>query len=85
MNEIEISKLGTLRAISPEETAQKFLDGKGVSAPQKLSGFFQKMISKRESAYSPPQKKISKNSKSLFKIFICRTNIKINRKFSQKI
>ena len=28
------------------KTAQKFLDGKGVSAPQKLSDFFKKMVSK---------------------------------------
>ena len=28
------------------KTAPKFLDGKGVSAPQKLSDFFKKIVSK---------------------------------------
>ena len=56
MNEIEISKLGTLRAISPEETAQKFLDGKGVSTPQKLSGIFKKIVSKNNDFRSKSMK-----------------------------
>ena len=56
MNEIEISKLGTLRAISPEETAQKCLDGKGVSTPQKLSGIFKKIVSKNNDFWSKSMK-----------------------------
>ena len=46
MNEIEITKLGNLRAIFPAETARVFFDRKGVSAPQKHSDFSKKMYSK---------------------------------------
>ena len=38
--------LKNLSAISPEETARKFLDGKAVSAPQKLGDFSKKMLTK---------------------------------------
>ena len=40
------SNLENLRAISPSEMAQKFLDGKGVSAPQKLGDFSKKWYQK---------------------------------------
>ena len=44
----KLRKIGfyPLRAISPPETARNFFDGKGVSAPHKLSDFFKKMVSK---------------------------------------
>ena len=49
--------------ISPSETAQKCLDGKGVSAPQKLGDFFKKMVSKNND-FSRKTLKLFKNIES---------------------
>ena len=43
MSKLRIFKIKKkISAISPAKTAQKFLDGKAVSAPQKLGDFFKK-------------------------------------------
>ena len=39
-----VLKLRNSRAISPAENGLKFLDGKCVSAPQKLSDFIKEMV-----------------------------------------
>ena len=56
----KFSNLEILRVISPSEKAQKFLDGKGVSAPQKLGGFFKKMVSKNNDFSRKNPQKVQK-------------------------
>ena len=55
-----MSNLENLRAISPAEMSQNYLDKNGVSTPQKLGDFFEKMLSKNNDFISKNTQKVQK-------------------------